>query len=322
MEIEEAKGRTMLRHTLLLIVALFIASAGAWSGTRASTACPSCVYLALIRAEMHPIEVPTAAPTLITTPLPAPLLHVRSYRMYSVPGGNVYVVGELENETPYVGHYARVIAKFYDVGGAFVATESTAAVFARIDPGMRNPFILVLTNPPASITRVELIATAGNSGAADYRSAVVLSQLTRDNFGVEVFGEVQNTQATYVSSLFVAVTFYDGAGTVYDVGQGCVDISPLAPNATSTYKIRTYRADLAGLAYRVQAQGYTLASTPVPITFPTATAQPWPTAQPEPTTLPSPAMPTEWPAPATATVPPASVNTPTSVVGAAPFCPY
>jgi len=282
----------MPRRTLLLIVAVFIAGVAAWGGARASTACPSCVYLALIRAEMHRTDAPTAAPaptvaatpftTPATTPLPAPLLHVRNYRMHRPPStsNDVHVIGEVENETPYVGHYARVIAKFYDAGGAFVATASTDTVFARTDPGMRNPFILVLTNAPASITRVEFIVTARNSGAADYRSAVVLSQLTRDNFGVEVFGEVQNTQADYLSSILVMVTFYDGAGAVYDFVRGYVDISPLALNATSTYKIQTYRADLAGLAYLVQVQGYAVALTspttfPTPISaFPTATAQP------------------------------------------------
>jgi hypothetical protein len=285
-----------------------------------ATRCPPCQYVPLIRREFVPITpfpttpeptappAATAAATPFTTPQPAPLLHVRNYRMYRPPStsNDLNVIGELENETPYVGHFARVIAKFYDAREAFVATQSTDAVFARTDPGMRNPFLLVLTNAPADITRIEFIVTAHNSGAADYRSAVVLSQLTRDNFGVEVFGEVQNTQADSLSSILLMVTFYDEAGAVYDLVRGYVDISPLALNAISTYKIQTYRADLVGLAYLVQVQGYAVALTP-PSTFPTATVQP--------------AVPTPSPAQANPTLLPVSVRTPRSVVGAAQFCP-
>jgi len=228
-------------------------------------------YLALVLhlvppTPIPPTATPTRAPTLTPsptrTPIPTltptviPTVHVRSYRTFTVSTGSLYVVGEVENSTSKVAYFVQVIGRFYDASNALVATDSTYTFLTKTSPGQRNPFKLILSNAPAGITRIDLSVTSSSSSILNYQAATILSQLTRDNFGLEVFGELQNPHARELRSIELAVTFYDAVGNVYDADFGFPDISPLAPGAISTYKVSTFEDNLAGLAFIVQAQGY------------------------------------------------------------------
>lgn len=192
-----------------------------------------------------------------TTPTPTPptSVRVRSERSY---GENTtrYVIGEVINESFIPVYAVKITAQFYDAANQLVATEDTYTSLSVTRPGERNPFKLVLSNAPSSVSRYELVLSWNTTGFLDYQPITVLSQQTRDNFGVEVFGEIRNDQDREMRSIRVVATFYDSAGNVLETSAGFPSITTLAPGATSPYKISTFKSDLTFASYIVQAEGY------------------------------------------------------------------
>lgn len=222
-----------------------------WVYAQSSTCtAASCGYLPLMRLD------PTATPVPPTPTPPAPSLHVTSYRMVYTTADSINVYGEVENTTTKPAYLVKVVGKFYDAAGNFVATDYTYTGLTKTEVGGHNPFNLYLGNAPAGITRVDLTLSSDSTSLLAYVPVTVLSQQTRDNFGLELFGEVRNDQSRQVRFAVVAVTFYDAGGKVYYTNNSYADVTTLNPGATSTYKISTFQDDLAGLNYTVQAQGY------------------------------------------------------------------
>jgi len=150
----------------------------------------------------------------------------------------------------------KVTARFYNANGDFLATEYTYTYLTKTEAGAVNPFKLYLTNPPAGITRIDWEITYNLSSFLDYRPATIVSQQVRDNYGPEVDGDVRNDQVRELRSVVVAVTFYNGSGSVVYTASGYPSSLNLAPGATSTYKVSTFQQGLSYASYTVQAQGY------------------------------------------------------------------
>jgi hypothetical protein len=104
--------------------------------------------------------------------------------------------------------------------------------------------------------RYELTLAFQTSSVLNYQPISVLSQQIRDNFGVEVFGEIRNDQPKEMRSVEVVVTFYDASGAVVDTDFGFPSSTTLAPGATSIYQISTFDENLTFASHVVQAQGY------------------------------------------------------------------
>src|SRR5262245_31714791 len=92
--------------------------------------------------------------------------------------------------------------------------SSTTTYLTKTAPGQVNPFQIILSNAPSSKVRYELTLSFQTSSVLDYQPITVLSQNIRDNFGVEVFGEVRNDQPKEMRSVEAVVTFYDASGAV------------------------------------------------------------------------------------------------------------
>jgi hypothetical protein len=246
-----------MRRAALALLAVAVL----WA-TLASAQGAQRVYLPVIAA---PPPTPTASPTSIPTATPPPtatspaprpaevlVLSSRSYVRSSLR----YVVGELLNNTDQIVFGTQITARFYDAGGQLVATDDGYSLLDRMDPGTRVPFLVLLSNPPASITRYELTVAPRFQPFLQYRSITVASQQVRDNFGPEVFGEVRNTAEAPLRGVEVAVTFYDAAGAVVDVDSSYASTTDLAVGATSTYSIKTFDRQLVYARYEVRAEGY------------------------------------------------------------------
>jgi hypothetical protein len=221
--------------------------------TATSTATPTPT--ATRTATSTPTATSTATPT--TNPL---LIQVRSHRSFSVTayGPSLYVVGEVENKSSSPIYYVVVMVKFYDAANQFVATASSDAYLRKTAPGQRNPFKVGLSNPPNDISRYEFIL-AWSTSSSYYQPVTVLNQQTRDNGGIEVFGEVRNDQSHELSSVKVVVAFYDAAGEVVDTNYNYATVSTLTPGAISTYSVHTSYDSNPSLVFsslNVQAEGY------------------------------------------------------------------
>jgi hypothetical protein len=202
-----------------------------------------------------PLPSTTPLPTPTSTPTPDPggiaLVSARSFYR----SGTLYVVGEARNERTAPVYFVQVSARFYDATGTLVATDYTYTFLQRLSPLQKSPFKLILSNPPDNVAKLSLAISYSNSSIFKRQDVSVLSTNTRNNFGVEVFGEVENSQSYTVSSAEAYVTFYDEAQQVVDAQRAYISPSLLGANSTGVFSVKTFRTDLVYANFTVQAQG-------------------------------------------------------------------
>jgi hypothetical protein len=184
---------------------------------------------------------------------------LRSWRSFIGPpyGDRLRIVGEIENGGTETIYYVQVLARLYDENGIELATGSNGASLPSIYAGMRTPFEVPIDNPPTGIAYIGLYVSYMLSSPLNWvcLPITVLSQQTRNNIGLEVFGEVRNPHARELFGIFIVFTFYTSDGLVYDVGATLSDIGSLQPGETTTYKLRTFKTNLLGVPFTVQAEG-------------------------------------------------------------------
>lgn len=260
------KGRAHIQR-LGLAILITLALLGLAQLARATSAQPTpsqadTMYLPVLR-QAEPTSTatatsgPTATATLEPTPtaIPPSTVAVRSHQSY--PRGNaLYVVGEVVNNLNRPVYFVNVEARFYNAANELVATQDTYAFLVKTEPDQRNPFRLLVSYPPADIDHYHLsVLSWQDSSVLDYRPITVLSEQTRDNFGVEVFGEVRNDQPGEMEAVRVAVTFYGAVDEVVNVELDAPGSTTLAPGATSVYSVKAFNS-INFTKISVQAQGY------------------------------------------------------------------
>jgi hypothetical protein len=187
------------------------------------------------------------------TPLPATVF-ARNHRVY-YEGETLYLVGEAVNGAPYPVFDVKVIATFYDAGGQLVGAQETLAALPATVPTQANPFKLALANAPAGVDRYELSLTWNDITLHTYDRVTVVSESTRTDHGVEVYGELRNDHMSEIRDIRLVVSFYDGAGAVVDLYQGSPASSSLPPGATTPYIISTGKTEIPHVSFLVQTQG-------------------------------------------------------------------
>lgn len=201
-----------------------------------------------------PTSTRLPSPTSTATPVP-PLvvdaIHDTSYRY----GDALYIVGEVVNRSPRTAYNARIAARYYDDQHALVAVSEGYARLSRIDAQQRMSFYVFLYNAPTTITSYDLTVTAQPETILDYQPLTVISTKTRNNNGVEVFGEIRNDAAVPINNIVAAATFYNADGDVVHVDADYMNVN-LAPGQTDVYQMSTFR-DFVFTRVEVQAQGYT-----------------------------------------------------------------
>lgn len=233
---------------LLFIVMLCLATVptSAQSVQDGATCTTNCAYLPVV---VRPV------PTLVSDPSTG--VAIKSARVLYSSLGSLYVVGELENRTESKITFGQVIARYYDSVGNLVATEDSYAFLTALVPSQRSPFRLILSNPPTNIAQINLTTDWNTDSFLDYQMATVISVQTRDNNGLELFGEIRNDQGREMRSIEIDVTFYDASGRVIDVDFAFPAQTTLAPGAVTTYRVSTFEEELLGVTnYSIQAQGY------------------------------------------------------------------
>lgn len=169
------------------------------------------------------------------------------------------VVGEVLNNSAATAYDIELETRFFNAANQLVAVAPGATYLGRSGTGQRNPFELWLANPPANITRHEVVAQAYPKGYLDYRPVGVVSRsVAKTADGTEVSGRLKNTQAVALTDTYAAVTFYDNKGNVVNVAFGYDPNStgqPIAPNAEVPYVVWTDRT-VTYSTYTVQGEGY------------------------------------------------------------------
>lgn len=217
----------------------------------------------------RPLGTPTVTPTraLTTTPPTTPTpatprptptaipsaLFLGSHRGYEANG--VYmVVGEVINNVGYPVFNTKVIASFYDANGALIGAQETVTLLTRIGIELSSPFKLSIPSS-GNISRYDLTLVWDDISIIDNQELTILSQETRADGQLEIFGELRNDGSVGVNNIVVVATFYDAAGAVVDVYQGTVSKAELASDETTSYSIVVPDPAMIYDRFTVQAQG-------------------------------------------------------------------
>ena len=200
-----------------------------------------------------PPSAPTpATPRPTSTPVPAALF-LGSHRGYEA-NGLYTVVGEVINNVGYPVFNVKVIASFYDAGGALVGAQETVALLTRVGIELSSPFKLAIPST-GNISRYDLTLVWDDISIIDSQELTILSQESRTDGQLEIFGELRNDGSVGVNNIVLVAVFYAADGTVVDVYQGVVSKSNLAADETTSYSIVVPDPVLNYDHFAVQAQG-------------------------------------------------------------------
>ncbi len=182
-----------------------------------------------------PTDPPTPAPT--KTPYPTGIF-VASHRGFS-DGANYVVVGEVLNTSGVAVYGAKVIANFYDSGGKLVAAGQALTSLPMTEPEVGNPFKLKVENLVSAVERYELTVTWEDVSLIEFRYLTVVEGAVGQGTGGqgEVTGQIRNEQESTLTSIVVAVIFYDAAGAVVETADIFLGGQTLAPGASLPFAI-------------------------------------------------------------------------------------
>ncbi|MCL4831690.1 MAG: FxLYD domain-containing protein [Caldilineaceae bacterium] len=199
-----------------------------------------------------PTPAPTAPPTPAATKTPYPTgIFVASHRGFS-DGSNYVVVGEVLNTSGVAVYGVKVITNFYDSGGKLVAAGQTLTSLAMTEPEVGNPFKLKVENLASAVDRYELTVTWEDVSLIEFRYLTVVEGAVGQ---VEVTGQIRNEQESVLTSIVVAVTFYDAAGGVVDTADIFLGGQTLAPGASMPFAIPLGGGDRVYDHFWIEAQG-------------------------------------------------------------------
>ena len=82
-------------------------------------------------------------------------IDIPSYNSYINSIGHLHVIGEVENNSPIIAEFVKIIGTFYDDSGTVVGTSSTYADPNDIDPGEKAPFDLILSDSTIPVDQIK-----------------------------------------------------------------------------------------------------------------------------------------------------------------------
>lgn len=199
---------------------------------------------------------PPASPTAPSTPAPTKTpyptgVFVASHRGYAEGSGYV-VVGEVLNTAGYPVYGAKVIANFFDSSDKVVAAGQTLTSLAMTEPEVGNPFKLKVENVASAVSRYELSVTWEDVSLIEFRHLTVVEGEVRQG---EVVGQMRNDHESTLTSIVVAVTFYDASGAVVNTADIFLGGQKIAPGDTLPFAIPISDANLVYERFWIEAQG-------------------------------------------------------------------
>ncbi len=205
-------------------------------------------------ATSTPVPTATATPTPTRTPFPSAVF-VRSHSSYAL-GPQLVVVGELLNGAAYDVYAPRVHGRFYNSGGALIATAEVQAAFPKLEIERPAPFRMIADIDPAAVHRYELSVSFEEISINEYREPDVSTySVVERNGNLAVVGELHNGHEMALSSVVVAATFYGENGEVIDVAVTVLIGGEISPGANVAFEILLPDTGRAYSKLRVLAQG-------------------------------------------------------------------
>jgi hypothetical protein len=166
------------------------------------------------------------------------------------------LVGELVNGGAFEVFGARVHAEFFSSSGESIADAEAYAVFGKLEPEGNAPFRMTVDVDPSTVQNYELRVTSDEFSITEYRELEVSAVSLVEREGrIAVVGRLHNGHETALTSVVVAVTFYDEAGEVVDVVGLSMFGETITPGGGLSFEILLPGGERAYTNLRVQAQG-------------------------------------------------------------------
>ena len=203
-----------------------------------------------------PLLTATATATLTPTRTPIPsAVFVRSHTSYA-QNAQYVVVGELVNGGAFDTFAVIVHGRFFDSAGLLIATAQAPAAFAKIEIERPAPFRMIADVDPAAVNRYELRITSDETSIVEYREPEVSNVAIVERDGrTAVVGELYNGHEMALTSIVVAVAFYDEDGEVVEVAESVLSEERISPGAVLPFEILLPDAGRVYSHLRVLAQG-------------------------------------------------------------------
>lgn len=151
---------------------------------------------------------------------------------------------------------ARVHAEFFSSSGASIAVAEALAVFGKLEAESSAPFRMIADVDPAEVQSYELSVFSDEFSITEFRALEVSAVTLVERGGrLAVVGRLHNGHETALTSVVVAVTFYDEAGEVVDVVEHPMFGETITPGADLLFEIPLPGAERAYTNLQVQAQG-------------------------------------------------------------------
>ena len=193
---------------------------------------------------------------IVVKPPAAPSVSVVSSSAYDNGYGDLYVVGEIINNTSDNVTFVRVTATLHNSGGDVLRSDYSYVLIDVLAPGQKAPFKIYFSDYPTEYTTYQLLVTYSTTIESAKSDVSVLSSSTWASGVGSLYtaGEVRNNTGGSIEFVKVVVTYYDAAGTVTNVDYTYTDIDILGPGQKGPFKIfaddRPYNTYTFSVDYR------------------------------------------------------------------------
>ncbi len=185
--------------------------------------------------------VPTIVPSVTSGPRSASSeVKVLSTSSYKDNVGNLWLVGEVRNDTRQNVEAVKLVASLLDDHGALLDTGFAYAEVSILRPSQRAPFGIVVVDPPARYHHSTLQVAWSTTTDQPPAGVTLLSSTTRPSAVPSwryIVGEVRNTSGGPVEQVTIVATMYNANGTVVAVASGSPDVDDLPAGQTSRFDI-------------------------------------------------------------------------------------
>lgn len=163
-------------------------------------------------------------------------LGVAGSRHYEDEWGNLVIVCDLRNDSPYLVGRVQVTATLYDEAGGVLDREMVAPLLRRVQPWGQAPAVVVMEGRRDWATYALRAAGWTMPPPSDGRVSLLGSEAYTDDAGLyRVWGQVRNLGPHAERYVRAVVTLYDAGGEVVNACLAHTVPEVLVPGATGVF---------------------------------------------------------------------------------------
>ena len=165
--------------------------------------------------------------------LPA-TVHILSSRT-RIESGTLRLIGELYNNTTKTVGSTKVTAKLYNASNMLLATRTAYADLSYMVPNSKAPFRIVGPLPAGYHHAVYTISTTPTTRLVGAPSVTATTNGQNGSGQYVVAGTAKNPYSKSVTTLWVAVSLYDGRASILDAARAKVGTTTLGALQSTTF---------------------------------------------------------------------------------------